>query len=140
MTIYVDTSVLVSLFAGDAHTSRAEGALRNSTDQIAVNALTGLEFTSAVNQFHTSHKVSRNQCEDILTDYSQWIAGNAISLELKNQTFFEASNILAQLRFNLRGPDALHIAICRAASATLLTFDVNMATAARALGVDVFDA
>lgn len=140
MTTYVDTNVLVSLFAGDAHTDRADIALRKVSDQIAVSALTGLEFTSAVNQFHTSHKISRVRCKELLADYALWITSNALSMEMSGSIFSEASAILAQLRFNLRGPDALHISICRASSARLLTFDNNMATAGRALGVDVIAA
>jgi predicted nucleic acid-binding protein len=140
VTTAVDTSALVSLFAGDAHTGRVDCALRHVSDQTAVSALTGLEFTSAVNQFCTSHKIFCIRCKELLADYGLWIAGNAVSLEISGPIFSESSAILAQLRFNLRGPDALHIAICHAFSAQFLTFDINMATGGRALGVDVIEA
>lgn len=140
MTTYVDTGVLVSLLAGDAHTGRVDFALRNVSGQIAVSVLTGLEFTSAVTQFCTSHKISCIRCKELLADYGLWIAANAVRLEMSGPIFSEASAILAQLRFNLRGPDALHIAICHAISARFLTFDTNMAPAGRALGVSVIEA
>lgn len=50
-----------------------------------------------------------------------------------------ARDLVRHIELKLRAPDAIHLATAQRLGATLATFDVTLASAARALGVEVED-
>ena len=65
-----------------------------------------------------------------------WLAiGSAVRVDIEAQDIRYAETLLRRFEFNLRAPDALHIALARRVSLPLATFDQNMAACAKALGL-----
>lgn len=56
-------------------------------------------------------------------------------MEINADDLAEATRWLSRLDPPLRTPDAIHLAACGRLGSTLLTFDVQMARAAEALGI-----
>jgi predicted nucleic acid-binding protein len=65
------------------------------------------------------------------------MAAHATITETQGEDFSAATVFLRRFDLGLRTPDALHIAIAARLGAKLVTFDVKMAAAAAALGLDV---
>jgi len=62
---------------------------------------------------------------------------SALQIEIIAADIARAATFLRRLDLILRTPDAIHIAIAERIGATLVTFDRQMAAAARALGMAV---
>lgn len=134
MSVYLDTSVIVSFFIHDSHAETvrrwaATGPL------IATSDWTATEFSSAL-----SHHVRRGALSDrerkiAETAFDRWVQAGLV-LEVGRDRFGDA-RILMQNHSRLRGPDALHLAIVRHAGLSLATLDLDMRDAAIAEGMQV---
>ena len=134
MSIYLDTSVVVSFFIRDDH---AEAVRRWAATgpSVATSDWTATEFSSAL-----SHHVRRGVLSDrerkiAEVAYDRW-AENGLVLEIERERFRDA-RILMQSHSRLRAPDALHLAIARQAGLALATLDQDMAEAAITEGMEV---
>ena len=76
----------------------------------------------------------------VLSAFDRWMLTAAGSVEVSGADIALATSFLRRLDLTLRTPDAVHIAITQRLRAMLVTFDQRMATAARALGVEVANA
>jgi predicted nucleic acid-binding protein len=111
VTVYLDGSVLVALFTNDPFTARAKAYLTANSPIMLVSDFAAAEFASAVSR--------------------------RVRAEASTADIAAATSVLRRLDLNLRTPDAINIAIADRLGATVATFDERMATAARALGVQV---
>ena len=72
-----------------------------------------------------------------LSDFDSWVMRSAQQIHIVTADIAIATMYLRRLDFPLRTPDALHVAIARCLDSTLVTFDRQMAVAARAFGAAV---
>src|SRR5207248_8010374 len=72
-----------------------------------------------------------------LSDLDTWLIRFAQRVEIGAADVAVATMFLRRLDLPLLTPDAIHIAITQRLNATLVTFDRQMATSARALGTAV---
>lgn len=136
MSIYTDTSVIVSFFIRDDHAQAARRWARTNP-RVAISDWTATEFSSAL-----SHEVRL----DRLTDAERMVAERAFDrwvsrglvLEVARERFHDA-RALMQAHARLRGPDALHLAIARHEGLPLATLDGEMRDVAVAEGMEVVD-
>lgn len=108
-----------------------------SQDVFAVSDFGAAEFSSAVARRVRMRHLTPNEGSLAFANFDTWITGTADWRETIPADIAAANRILRRLTVNLRTPDALHIAIARRLDATLVTFDRNMATAGRTLGLAV---
>lgn len=136
MRVYVDTSVIVSLFIKDDHavTTRAWAATGPS---VAVSDWTLTEFTSALSHHVRAKALADRERNVAERAFDRWITGGLV-LEIERERFQDARRLM-RIHGRLRAPDALHLAVTRHAGLALATVDKDMREAAIAEGLDVLD-
>jgi len=135
--LYLDASVLVALVSTDPLTTRAEACLAAGTHLLVVSDFATAEVASAI-----ARRVRMREMTE-MDARSAFALIDALVVRVAERIATEAGDVkaaevaLRRLDLPLRTPDALNIAIAQRVDAALLTFDMKMAEAARALGLDV---
>jgi predicted nucleic acid-binding protein len=137
LSVYLDASVLVSLFIRDEMTDRARSALLLQSGPITVSDWTLAESASAISRAVRTGVLDREAARQGITAIDLWITRAADRVEIYSSDIREAEIIIRSFQTNLKAPDALHIVVARRSDLTLLTFDAAMAREAEALGVRV---
>jgi uncharacterized protein len=136
VSLYLDASVLVTLFVIDPSSARAEAFLSAHPEIVIVSDFGVAEFSSAVGRRVRTRDLTREDGQLAFSHLDTWVARSAYR-EITTADIDAANRILRRLEVNLRTPDAIHIAIAQRLEATLVTFDRSMAASARALGIAV---
>ena len=137
MSLYLDASVLVTLFVIDPTSARAEAFLWARLEIVVVSDFGVAEFSSAVGRRVRTRDLTREDGQLAFSNLDTWVARSRYREEITTADIDAANRILRRLDINFRTPDAIHIAISRRLDATLVAFDRSMAAGARALGVTV---
>lgn len=134
MSVYLDTSVLVSLFHTDEHTQRTSAWIADVEDFV-LSSWALAEFSSAlavkVRMRHLPDE-ERRGFERVL---DQWLRGRVILSAVDGDMVASRGMLRADTR--LRAPDALHLAIASRHGCILATLDADMAAVGRDIGLDV---
>ena len=130
MSVYLDASILVSLFTNDTLTARADAVLRARPPLLMVSNLAAAEFASAITRRVRMQLITAQEAHAAFSTFDARIARTTTPL---CATSLLRAGFLRRLNLTLRTDDALHIAIAQRVGAELLTFDRQMANAARAL-------
>lgn len=134
MTVYLDASVVVSLFTRDVHHQRA---LRlAAAEAIVVSDLTAVEFASALSIHVRAGRVSRDGAQLQFAEFDRW-AEHVGRVEVQSSDLRVAERIIRLLQHPLKAPDATHIAIAQRLGIALATFDATMAREAQRLGLEL---
>jgi len=139
VTIYLDASVVVSLFIADIHTVAADGLFANSREEAIVSELCALEFAASVSRGVRTGRLSEQAAREALADFDEWRALSTIGAPLAAADFSLAGTFVRDFATKLAAADALHLAAAMNAGARLATFDSRLADAARMKGVDVVE-
>ena len=138
MSVYLDTSVLIALFIdSDPFTERAKACMARNPDSLIVSDFVAAEFASAVARLTRTRRLTTDDATALFGTFDAWTARTAETANATTPDIAAASAVLRRLDLNLRAPDAINIAVADRLGAILATFDDRMATAARALGVQV---
>jgi predicted nucleic acid-binding protein len=137
LSIYLDASVLVAMLTPDAMTSRAIALMRGKGLAAVVSDFAVAEVVSAVARQVRTKDTTPEDARAVFFQLDFWVATYAASTETTNADVRSADALMRRLDLPLRTPDALHIAIAERVGATLATFDVKMAAAARVIGLPV---
>jgi uncharacterized protein len=137
VSLYLDASVLITLFVIDPSSARAEVFLSVHQEIVVVSDFGVADFSSAVGRRVRTRDLTREDGQLAFYDLGTWVTRSAYREEVMTADIDAANRILRRLDVNLRTPDAIHIVIARRLEATLVTFDRIMAASARALGIGV---
>jgi predicted nucleic acid-binding protein len=137
LTLYLDASAAVSLFVDDLHSESAKRIIDASDEAPSYSFWTKAEFVSTVMRQWRSGSLREGEKDLVLDRFDEWSRFFAARVEIDDEHVAIAGLIVRDPALKLRAPDALHLAICRYHMAELLTFDIGMAAAARALGLPV---
>jgi uncharacterized protein len=137
VSLYLDASVLVTLFVIDPLSARAEVLLSAHPEIVFVSDFAVAEFSSAVGRRVRTRDLTPEDAQLAFSNLDTWVERSAYREEITTGDIDSANRILRRLDVNLRTPDAIHIAIARRLEATLVTFDRSMAAGARDLGMAV---
>lgn len=132
--IYLDTSVIVPLFLPEPRSLEAENLLL--LQEIAVSDLAAAEFSSAIAMAVRMGRIQPTSGRAILARFDEWWTDQALAAETQGEDLAAAMLLIRRFDLALRTPDALHIAIAQRLGAKLVTFDLKMAAAAAALGIE----
>jgi len=136
LSVYLDASVVVSLFVDDMHTGRADRLIDEVGENAILSPLCMLEFLTTVMRSKRDGRTSSRQAKEPLEDCWRHSATRAHNL---GSTDFElAENLVRDEATKLAAADALHLACAINAKSALATFDLRLAEAARGRGVEVF--
>ena len=139
MNVYLDTSVIVSMFTTDAHTSRASRFLALVSDRIALSDWVATEFSSALAIGTRVGRLTSDEREAAELAFQSWRDRAPFTSAVEPIDVRVARDLLKTTTRPLRAGDALHVAIARRLGCSLATFDVGMRAAAVDLGVLVED-
>ena len=137
---YLDASFLVALLTPEPLNPRAESFNQRHPTPSIVSDYAAAEFASAISRRCRDGDFTIEQARTALATLDGWIAGAARLIEVLPVDIAFAAGFLRRLDLSLRTPDAIHIAMAQRVGATLVTFDRQMAAAARVLSVPVADA
>ena len=132
--IYLDTSVVVSVFLPDVHSPRVAVWLGSLAEAPTLSHWTITEFSSAAAIQQRVGQIDRDQRMLAERDLDAWLLAVEQAPVLRAD-FEVARDLVRHGSGKLRGPDALHVAIARRIGARLATLDVGMLNAARDAGL-----
>lgn len=129
MTLYLDTSVCVSLFVDDVHTPRVKACFR-SDPPVAVSRWTMAEFSSALARLRNAAAIDGHQHQGAELRFDQWttLLGPPISLTDMDMIYVRD---LCRDNGSVREPDAIHIVLARRLDLPLVSLDNEQCDAAR---------
>jgi hypothetical protein len=132
---YLDTSVLAAYYCPEATSAKAETAILRS-HRPAISSLVEVEFYSAVARKIREGTLSTTDATRMLTQFNLHVASGCYArLQIEVIHYEMARDWIGRFLTPLRTLDALHLAVCFAANAKLLTADANLAKAAHRFGV-----
>lgn len=135
MNIYLDTSVLVSVYTPEARSRRALDRLA-AADALFLSRLAEVEFCSALALKIRTRDLSRRDAEKILALFKRHVERQVYSrLHLTSAVYDLGQTLLTQFTTPLRTLDALHLACSAHVNATLLTADRALALSAKRLEI-----
>jgi predicted nucleic acid-binding protein len=133
---YLDTNALIGLLTTDPLTPRVNAVLRQSAEPLIASDFAAAEFSAVVGRKMRGGTITRQHALNAIAALDQWSL-RATRVELDTSDVARADQFLRRLDLPLHAPDAIHIAIAQRINATLVTFDRQMATVARTLGLTV---
>ena len=135
MTLYLDTSVCVSLFADDIHAPRVKAWYR--TDPlVVVSRWTMAEFSSALGRLRNAAIIDGRQHGEAELRFDQWTAFLGPPISLTDRDMIYVRDLCRDNR-TVRTPDAVHIVLARRLGLPLVSLDNSQCEAARREGLEV---
>jgi predicted nucleic acid-binding protein len=135
LSVYLDASVLVSLFTEDAHTAAAKRIAQ--FEELIVSDLASAEFSSALAIQVRNGRASAQGARSTFGAFDLWCEEIVTRVEVLSADIRAAQSIIRLLQHALKTADATHISVCRRLDVRLATFDDTMAREAARLGVEV---
>ena len=137
MTVYLDTSVVVSLFVRDVHSERARDFLATGQDMV-VSRWTMTEYTSALSRECRAARISRLEQQAAELAFDIWIGLLGPPLSIEQDDFTQARRICRE-DGTVRAPDALHLCVADRLGLVIASFDKVQIETARRRGIQVVD-
>lgn len=134
---YVDTSVLMAYLIPESGSGAAEAFMLSVGEPLAISTWSEVELLSALGLKLRTKQLSELAADRVLDTYSRIVSPCLHRIAVEDSHHRQAVMLLDGWRTALRAGDGLHLAIAKAHSATVFTFDRVMANAGAALGVDV---
>ncbi len=136
--LYLDTSLLVSALTQEESTPAMQAWLaQQDAGRLAISDWVVTEFSSALAIKLRTRALRAQDRAAALATLTRLTANSLDLLPVSRQAFRTAARFVDQAALNLRAGDALHLAICAEAGATLCTRDQRLAAAAPQLGVPI---
>ncbi|HET7716615.1 MAG TPA: type II toxin-antitoxin system VapC family toxin [Bauldia sp.] len=136
MSVYLDASILVSLFIIDSQSARADRLLRSGPGAIVVSDFAAAEFAAVVGRKTRTGDLDADERDAVFADFDIWTRQTARIAETTANDIATAISFLRRRDLTLRAPDAINIALSLRLGTVLATFDERMARDARAVGAN----
>jgi predicted nucleic acid-binding protein len=131
--VYLDASAVLPLFVTDSHTSIMEDWAADGGFTIILSDFAAAEVCAAVSRSVRTGRLELGRAEAVLADFDRWKL-QTYQQRTAADNIAECERLVREFRLKLTAPDALHIALARAAKVPLVTFDERLAAATRATG------
>jgi predicted nucleic acid-binding protein len=142
LSIYADTSFLVSLYVLDANSAAAAARMKRAKLPLSVSSLGELELTNAICLRVFRKELSRGEAKAALTLIRNDIGAEVLRVTAISIAAFERAKRIARKQTPLLGSrtlDVLHVALALALKAEgFYTFDERQRRLAAAEGLAVF--
>ena len=135
MSLYLDTSLLVSLITAERDGPRVDQWLRSRSDDLLVSDWVLTEFSAALSRKLRMEQLDLARRTAALGEFSRICAESTVVLAVERAHFRTATMFSDEYSTGVRGGDALHLAIASAHGATLCTLDRRLAEAGPPLGI-----
>ena len=94
VTIYLDASVVVSLFIADVHTGAADRMIEGLAEDAIVSELCALEFAASVSRGVRTGLLSEQAAQEALADFDEWRALSTVATALNIADFNLAASLV----------------------------------------------
>lgn len=136
MPIYLDTSVLVSVYVPEKHSDEILNLLKTSKEKFSISRLTETEFFSALALKKRNKELSQSDINSITRLFHQHLSQLIYEkVHITDAVFETAIHFLTLYKTHLRTLDALHLACASNINAKLITADKILAKSAEQLDV-----
>lgn len=139
--IYLDTSLLVSLYCLDANSAAAAGALQPAKDPLLVTALCELEVVNAFGLRVFRKEISTLKAEASLRNFDKDLRDGVFQLRTLPEAAYARARQLSRRitpQFGTRTADLLHVAAALELGASgFFSFDIQQRRAAQAAGLNL---
>jgi predicted nucleic acid-binding protein len=135
LSVYLDASVIVPTLVQSPPTAAVHAFMNASNDEFLVSDFAAAEVASALSRLVRMQELDRADAHQRLATFDGWLALDATCIDVEPPDIREAAAIVRRFELMLRTPDALHVAICARLSASLVTRDGRLASAATSVGV-----
>lgn len=137
MTDYLDASIITASLLREPTSAAVDQLVMNSADDLALSDFGIAETSSAISRFLRMGGCGEDDARLMLQDLDVWPEQFARLHGVEPSDIQTAIAYVRRFELKLRAPDAIHAAICQRIGARLVTFDNNLAEAARKLGLKV---
>ncbi|HEX5125549.1 MAG TPA: type II toxin-antitoxin system VapC family toxin [Rhodocyclaceae bacterium] len=132
---YLDTAVFLSAHYAEPTSKPISAWLRKQIEPLATSAWALTECASASGIRVRRGDISATLAITVLDSIRQLITESCILLPVQQKDYLQAASWLADFQLGLRAGDALHLAIVERNDAMLVSYDMVLLRAAKALGV-----
>uniref|UniRef100_E6QVF5 PilT-like protein n=1 Tax=mine drainage metagenome TaxID=410659 RepID=E6QVF5_9ZZZZ len=135
--IYLDTSFLTPLFREEATSAKvAEFLSQQAADTLAVSKWASIEFASLTSRDVRVNALTASQGHRLIAEFDLMVAISLVVLNPDANDFDLAQKYVTNFATQLRGPDALHLAVAHNNGMEFIaTLDNRMLSAAKKLKV-----
>lgn len=137
--IYLDTSLIVSLYTRDANSAAAPAILQPIQDTLLITPLVELEVVNAMGLRIFRREISSQQAEISLDDFAKDLRAGLYALRALPESAFERARQLSRQltpKLGTRTADLLHVAAALELRATgFFSFDLQQRRMAEASGL-----
>ena len=137
--IYLDTSLLVSLYTPDANTAAAWAAMQSAQTTLMITPLVELEVINALELRVFRKEISIAHAEASSTDFAKDLSSKVYLLRGLPESAFECARQLSRnltAKLGTRTADLLHVAAAiELGAAALFSFDLQQRKMAEAAGL-----
>ncbi len=135
--IYLDTSFLAPLFREETASAKVADFLsRQAVGSLAVSKWAAVEFASLVSRDVRMGALTAGQGRRLIAEFDSMVATSLVVLIPSANDFDLAQEYVANFATQLRGPDALHLAVAHNNGVEFIaTLDDGMLSAAKRLKI-----
>jgi uncharacterized protein len=135
--IYLDTSFLTPLFREEATSAKVADFLsRQTAGSLAVSKLVSVEFASLISRDVRMGTLTASQGKRLIAEFDSILAASLVVLIPRANDFDLAQKYVANFVTQLRGQDALHLAVAHNNGVEFIaTLDDGMLAAAKKLKI-----
>lgn len=135
--IYLDTSFLTPLFRDEATSAKVANFLsRQAAGTLAVSKWASVEFASLTSRDVRMGALTAAQGRRLIAEFDSMIAASLVVLTPSANDFDLAQKYVSNFATQLRGPDALHLAVAHNNAVEFVaTLDIGMLSAAKKLKI-----
>jgi len=135
--IYLDTSFLTPLFREEATSAKVAAFLsRQAAGSLAISKWTAVEFASLISRDVRMGALTAGQGRRLIAEFDSMVTASLVVLIPSGNDFDLAHEYVANFATQLRGPDALHLAVAHNNGVEFIaTLDDGMLSAAKKLKV-----
>lgn len=138
MQIYLDTSVLVSIYIPEKHSKSILDLLNDTNEKPMVSRLAETEFYAALASKIRTKELSSSAVKTAISLFRHHLATLIYeNIYITDFVFIKAMEFLSQRTTNLRTLDALHLACSNIINAKMVTADKILAKSAEQLNIPV---
>lgn len=137
--IYLDTSFLTPLFREEATSAKVADFLsQQDVGSLAVSKWAPVEFASLTSRDVRMGALTAGQGKRLIAEFDSMVATSLVVLIPSGNDFDLAQEYVANFATQLRGPDALHLAVAHNNGVEFIaTLDNGMLSAAKKLKIPV---
>ena len=140
MKIYLDTSFLVALWSNEPMTFAAQKWISGQpAENLSISRWCITEFSAAMAGKLQTGSITELERAEALAAFGNAVRRSFSVLDVDQHAFQRAAIFVNQANLQVRSGDALHLAIAAGESLPILTFDLRVQAAAKALGIGVLE-